>query len=100
MIDFGSATFEEDHHTAIVSTRHYRAPEVIFGSGWSYECDIWSLGCIMVCGTQKRKFVMFFFEKTKKCLGRTFDWRGSLSNAREFGAFGHDGKEFGDEVSS
>ena len=41
-----------------------------------------------------------FFEKTKKCLGRTFDWRGSLSNAREFGAFGHDGKEFGDEVSS
>lgn len=29
VIDFGSATFEDDHHTSIVSTRHYRAPEVI-----------------------------------------------------------------------
>lgn len=47
LIDFGSATFEDDHHTAIVSTRHYRAPEIIIGSGWSYECDIWSFGCIM-----------------------------------------------------
>ncbi len=47
VIDFGSATFEDEHHTAIVSTRHYRAPEVILGSGWSYECDIWSLGCIL-----------------------------------------------------
>lgn len=30
-----------------MSTRHYRAPEVIMGSGWSYECDVWSLGCIL-----------------------------------------------------
>ena len=47
LIDFGSATFEYDHHTSIVSTRHYRAPEVILGCGWSYECDIWSIGCIL-----------------------------------------------------
>jgi dual-specificity kinase len=47
LIDFGSATFEHEHHTAVVSTRHYRAPEVILGSGWSYECDVWSLGCIL-----------------------------------------------------
>jgi dual-specificity kinase len=47
LIDFGSATFEYDHHTSIVSTRHYRAPEVVLGCGWSYECDIWSIGCIM-----------------------------------------------------
>ena len=31
-----------------MSTRHYRAPEIIFGSGWSYPCDIWSIGCILV----------------------------------------------------
>ena len=28
VIDFGSATFRDEHHTKIVSTRHYRAPEV------------------------------------------------------------------------
>ncbi|CAN1291337.1 Serine/threonine-protein kinase AFC2 [Linum perenne] len=32
----------------IVSTRHYRAPEVILGMGWSYPCDVWSIGCILV----------------------------------------------------
>lgn len=28
--------------------RHYRAPEVILGLGWSFPCDIWSVGCILV----------------------------------------------------
>lgn len=31
MVDFGSATFDHEHHSTIVSTRHYRAPEVILG---------------------------------------------------------------------
>jgi len=31
LIDFGSATFDNEHHSTIVSTRHYRAPEVILG---------------------------------------------------------------------
>eukprot|EP00736_Rhodelphis_marinus_P000006 Rmarinus@m.23829 len=48
IIDFGGTTFEEDYHSSIVSTRHYRAPEVILGMGWSYPCDIWSLGCIII----------------------------------------------------
>ncbi|KAG0080919.1 dual specificity protein kinase kns1, partial [Podila epicladia] len=48
LIDFGSATFEEDHHSSVVSTRHYRAPEIILGLGWSYPCDIWSVGCILI----------------------------------------------------
>eukprot|EP01086_Lenisia_limosa_P006636 TRINITY_DN25616_c0_g1_i1.p1 TRINITY_DN25616_c0_g1~~TRINITY_DN25616_c0_g1_i1.p1 ORF type:complete len:416 (-),score=57.04 TRINITY_DN25616_c0_g1_i1:67-1314(-) len=48
VIDFGSATFEYAYHTSIVSTRHYRAPEVILGQDWSYPCDIWSIGCILV----------------------------------------------------
>ena len=47
LIDFGSATFEDDYHSSIVSTRHYRAPEVILGLGWSYPCDIWSVGGII-----------------------------------------------------
>lgn len=48
VIDFGSTAYEHQNHNYIVSTRHYRAPEVILGLGWSYPCDIWSVGCILV----------------------------------------------------
>ncbi|KAJ0038958.1 hypothetical protein Pint_22840 [Pistacia integerrima] len=48
VIDFGSTAYEHQDHNYIVSTRHYRAPEVILGLGWSYPCDIWSVGCILV----------------------------------------------------
>jgi len=48
LIDFGSATFEEEYHSTVVSTRHYRASEIILGLGWSYPCDAFSLGCILV----------------------------------------------------
>ncbi|KAL5558787.1 hypothetical protein UlMin_034998 [Ulmus minor] len=48
LIDFGSTVFDNQNHSSIVSTRHYRAPEVILGLGWSYPCDMWSIGCILV----------------------------------------------------
>ncbi|CAN1218602.1 Serine/threonine-protein kinase AFC3 [Linum perenne] len=48
LIDFGSTAFDNQNHSSIVSTRHYRAPEVVLGLGWSYPCDIWSVGCILV----------------------------------------------------
>lgn len=48
LIDFGSATFEDEYHASVVSTRHYRAPEIILCLGWSYPCDMWSVGCILV----------------------------------------------------
>ncbi|XP_037368447.1 dual specificity protein kinase CLK2-like [Talpa occidentalis] len=47
VVDFGSATFDHEHHSTIVSTRHYRAPEVILQLGWSQPCDVWSIGCII-----------------------------------------------------
>ena len=31
VIDFGGATYEDDHHTTTINTRQYRAPEVILG---------------------------------------------------------------------
>ena len=70
LIDFGSTTFDHEHHSSIVQTRHYRAPEVlkiqevnadehfqtqvILELGWDQSCDVWSVGCIifelaMVC---------------------------------------------------
>lgn len=47
LIDFGSATFDWEHHSSVVSTRHYRAPEVILEMGWAQPCDVWSIGCII-----------------------------------------------------
>ncbi|KAK4766619.1 hypothetical protein SAY87_008261 [Trapa incisa] len=48
VIDFGSTVYESKDLDYTVSTRHYRAPEVILGLGWNYPCDIWSVGCILV----------------------------------------------------
>ena len=31
LIAFGSTAFDNQNHSSIVSTRHYRAPEVILG---------------------------------------------------------------------
>jgi len=47
LIDFGSTTFDHEHHSTIVQTRHYRAPEVVMELGWDQSCDVWSVGCIM-----------------------------------------------------
>jgi CDC-like kinase len=47
LIDFGSATFDHEHHSTVVSTRHYRSPEVILEIGWAQPCDVWSIGCIV-----------------------------------------------------
>ncbi|SCU84657.1 LAFA_0D11232g1_1 [Lachancea sp. 'fantastica'] len=48
LIDFGSAVFYNEFHPAVISTRHYRAPEIVLGLGWSFPCDIWSIGCVLV----------------------------------------------------
>ncbi|KAL3650841.1 Serine/threonine-protein kinase afc3 [Castilleja foliolosa] len=48
LIDFGSTSYGNQIHSSIASTRHYRAPEIILGLGWTYPCDIWSIGCILV----------------------------------------------------
>ncbi|XP_047210046.1 dual specificity protein kinase CLK4-like isoform X1 [Girardinichthys multiradiatus] len=48
IVDFGNATYDHEHHTSVVSTRHYRAPEVILDLGWDHSCDVWSIGCILI----------------------------------------------------
>ena len=77
LIDFGSATFDWEHHSKVVSTRHYRwfcnsktsiqvsklfmthkfyiinrAPEVILELGWSQPCDVWSIGLSLIFSCQ------------------------------------------------
>lgn len=48
IIDFGSAVFHNEYHPPVISTRHYRAPEIVLGLGWSFPCDIWSIACVLV----------------------------------------------------
>lgn len=60
LIDFGSATFDHEHHSTIVSTRHYRAPEVILELGWAQPCDVWSIGYEIVSLIHKRVCVRLF----------------------------------------
>jgi serine/threonine protein kinase len=47
--DFGSASFYKDGQLDrdLITTRPYRAPEVVLNRGWSYPSDTWSLGCIL-----------------------------------------------------
>lgn len=48
LVDFGSATFDHEHHSTIVSTRHYRAPEVILGKRVC-QCDDVAAFSMCVC---------------------------------------------------
>uniref|UniRef100_A0A7S3JSA8 Protein kinase domain-containing protein n=1 Tax=Aureoumbra lagunensis TaxID=44058 RepID=A0A7S3JSA8_9STRA len=47
LVDFGGATYDYETKSAIISTRQYRAPEVILNLGWSMPSDLWSAGCIV-----------------------------------------------------
>lgn len=46
LIDFGGSTFANEHHSAIINTRQYRAPEVTLALGWDEKSDLWSAGCL------------------------------------------------------
>lgn len=48
LIDFGNATFANEHHSSIINTRQYRGPEVVMELGWDHKSDIWSIGCILM----------------------------------------------------
>ena len=48
LIDFGSLNSGSFWHHHLATTRYCRAPEITMGLRWSYECDIWSFGCLML----------------------------------------------------
>lgn len=48
LIDFGNATYENEHHSSIINTRQYRGPEVLLSLGWNEVSDLWSIGCILM----------------------------------------------------
>jgi len=48
LIDFGNATYEDEHHSSIINTRQYRGPEVLMELGWNELSDQWSIACILM----------------------------------------------------
>jgi len=47
IIDFSAAKIIKDRTYTIVGTPHYIAPEVITGKGYSFFCDVWSMGVLL-----------------------------------------------------
>ena len=45
--DFATAKIIKERTYTIVGTPHYIAPEVIAGKGYSFSCDMWSMGVIL-----------------------------------------------------
>ena len=47
LIDFGNISHISEGNRNLITTRQYRAPEVIMGCcKWGKPSDVWSLGCI------------------------------------------------------
>ena len=47
--DFGLAQRGDNSqlHLHPIQPDHYRAPEVVLGTGWTYSADIWNLGVLV-----------------------------------------------------
>jgi serine/threonine protein kinase len=51
LLDFGSCCFaseEASNQFPYIQSRYYRAPEVLLGTGYGCEIDMWSFGCVVV----------------------------------------------------
>jgi dual specificity tyrosine-phosphorylation-regulated kinase 2/3/4 len=47
VIDFGSSCFASETMYSYIQSRFYRAPEILMGMNYSYEIDMWSVGCML-----------------------------------------------------
>ena len=45
--DFGSAEWGEEQNKRDAQPDFFRSPEVILKLPWSYEIDIWNVGCLV-----------------------------------------------------
>jgi len=65
LCDFGTCIYFNEYDKREIQTRYYRAPEIILGLDYNYNCDYWSLGCTiyeMLFGK-----ILFDPKKTDKC---------------------------------
>ena len=47
LVDFGTTKFVKGKTYTTIGTPHYMAPEVLIGSGYSLQADLWSLGVMV-----------------------------------------------------
>ncbi len=47
LIDFGSSCFENEKLYTYIQSRFYRSPEIILGSAYNTQIDMWSFGCLL-----------------------------------------------------
>lgn len=47
LCDFGSAMLGDQRHSEFIQPNIYRAPEVILEASWTYNVDIWNVGCMV-----------------------------------------------------
>lgn len=47
LTDFGNSYFYEKRTKNEIQDRRYRAPEVVLDFNYGYECDIWSVSCVV-----------------------------------------------------
>jgi len=47
IVDMGNACYIDHHFHDFISTRYYRAPEVIMGGTYDEKADIWSFACMI-----------------------------------------------------
>lgn len=45
--DFGSAEWGEERNIRLAQPDSFRSPEVLLQLPWSYEIDIWNVGCLV-----------------------------------------------------
>ncbi|CRL23442.1 Calcium/calmodulin-dependent protein kinase II isoform [Penicillium camemberti] len=48
IVDFGVASWSDNHLSDMVQSPALRAPEVTIGAHWDAKVDIWSLGCLII----------------------------------------------------
>ncbi|KAJ6119072.1 protein kinase, partial [Penicillium samsonianum] len=48
IVDFGVASWSDNHLSDMIQSPALRAPEVTIGAHWDHKVDIWSLGCLII----------------------------------------------------
>ncbi|XP_054869832.1 dual specificity protein kinase CLK2b isoform X3 [Amphiprion ocellaris] len=108
LVDFGSATFDHEHHSAVISTRHYRAPEVILGEktqSWAGVTPVTSGASAASClsSTKDSRCSRWLHPHLRGSMSSTllfiFTFFCSPPDSRQQRTSGHDGEDPGSDSS-
>eukprot|EP00929_Paragymnodinium_shiwhaense_P089897 TRINITY_DN50102_c0_g1_i1.p1 TRINITY_DN50102_c0_g1~~TRINITY_DN50102_c0_g1_i1.p1 ORF type:complete len:524 (-),score=89.61 TRINITY_DN50102_c0_g1_i1:622-2193(-) len=102
LIDFGNATYADEHHSSIINTRQYRGPEVVLQLGWDERSDIWSMGCIfmelysgeLLFGTHENIEHLALMEKTLEPLPHRLLDKVEKGEKKKYATFSHHSNEW------